>query len=89
MARSGCDNQKSIYASLQLITEYGVDAIIGPSCTSITATITKTAFFYDIPVIGYSIPRCARQLRVADSTSPHHLFMYPVSRALPAQISPI
>jgi hypothetical protein len=89
MACSGCDNEKSIYASLQLITEYGVNAIIGPSCTSITATITKTAFFYDIPVIGYSIPRYARQLRVADSANSHRSFVYPVSRALPAQISPI
>jgi hypothetical protein len=59
MACSGCDHEKSIYASLQLITNWGVRAIIGPSCTPITSTITKAAFFYDIPVIGYSIPRCA------------------------------
>jgi hypothetical protein len=54
---SGCDDEKSTYASLQLFTEWGVKAIIGPSCTSITRTIAKSAFFYDIPVIGYSIPR--------------------------------
>jgi hypothetical protein len=55
---SGCDEEKSTYASLQLITQWGVKAILGPSCPSITRTIAKSAFFYDVPVIGYAIPRC-------------------------------
>jgi hypothetical protein len=55
--RSGCDYDRGSFATTQLIHEYNVKAILGPSCASLAHTVVEIADYYSIPVIGYSIPR--------------------------------